>query len=638
MNQNSNNNGMDSQPKHPFTNAPGSEVQQMNYKDWMHMDTAGAPMALSINDQARDGVIIATGIGWAILGFVPVVGPGLSAAAGVLNVIVPFLWPENGNSQITWEKLMSTVEERIDQRVDTLIKSRAIETTRVLQSRMRDYLQAISNLKTDPNNETYKADVRREFDRAEDDAKAAIIQFNPHNANGTEDTKHNILLLANYAQAANLHLLLLRDVVQYGAQWGFSPLEVQQYYSNTSSVGNPGMLQLLAQYTDHCVNWYNTGLQQQYDHWNWDKFNDFRRDMTIMVLDIVSFWPTYDPNLYAVPTKSQLTRTVYTQCVGKEKRYGFIEPTLAAPRLFSWLNQVKFHVQSSNYETSIAGLQQTFKNTLSGTSWQEGLKGLVFGNEQNLNFPSPTTGDEVWWVITHLKYNRFSGRVEDMNGFQFEFTQSPVRDIAYLSDNPDYKKISGLPCTGGNVACTDKNLYSHRFSYLGSYGAYDGSNSPHPHQNAFTHGWTHISADHNNLIDAQKITQIPAVKASSISGGARVVKGPGSTGGDLVELPFSTAGRITLNVTLADITKSYQVRLRYAFGSASTSAADTLRYTDFPYSDPDIVTTDSTEYTYTYTLNPSDFGGLEGKFFIDKIEFIPIEESPAVYTAKQDLV
>lgn len=636
MNQNrnnnefTNNNGMDSQPKHPFTKAPGSEFQQMNYNDWMHMDTAGAPMALSTNNQARDGAIIATGVGWAILGFVPVVGPGLSAVAGLLNVIIPYLWPEDGTSQITWEKLMSAVEERIDQSVDTLIKSRATEATRVLQSRMRDYLQAISNLKTNPNNDSYKADVRREFDRAEDDAKAAIIQLNPHNTDGTEDTRHNILLLANYAQAANLHLLLLRDVVQYGAQWGFSPLEVQQYYSNTSSVGNPGMLQLLAQYTDHCVRWYNTALQQQYDHWNWDKFNNFRRDMTLMVLDIVSFWPTYDPNLYAVPTKSQLTRIVYTPRVGSEKRHVFIEPTTAAPRLFSWLNQVKFHVQSSTYETSIAGLQQTFEHTLSGIPLEERLKGMRFGNEQNLNFPSPTTGDEVWRVTTHLKYNRFSQSVQDMNGFQFEFTQSPVKNIAYLSDNPDYQKISGLPCktrppgpcnpNNPCFVCTDKNLYGHRFSYLSAYG----HDSPHPHLTTFTHGWTHVSADHNNLIDAQKITQIPAVKASSISGGATVVKGPGSTGGDLIELNFSTRSSFQLNVTLADTTKSYQIRIRSAYGSASKSA-DTLTYTDFSYSDSHIIRPrSSSQYTYTMELDPSNFGGLEGKFFIDKIEFIPI--------------
>ncbi|PEQ51772.1 insecticidal delta-endotoxin Cry8Ea1 family protein [Bacillus cereus] len=584
-------------------------------------NAAGAQMGLSINDQARDGVIISTGIGWAILGFVPGIGFGLSAAAGLLNVISPFLWPESGNSQITWEKLMNTVEERIDQRVDTLIKSRAIENTRVLQSRMRDYLQAISNLKTDPNNETYKADVRREFDRAEDDAKAAIIQLNPHTTNGTEDTRHNILLLANYAQVANVHLLLLRDVVQYGEQWGFSPLEVQQYYSNTSSVGNPGMLQLLAKYTDHCVSWYNTGLQQQYNFWDWDKFNNFRRDMTIMVLDIVSFWPTYDPNLYAVPTKSQLTRTVYTQRVGKEKRHIFMEPTLAAPRLFSWLHQVKFHVQSRGYADTIAGLQQTFQNTLSDTLWQESLNGERLGAEQNLNFSSPTTGDEVWRIINHLRLNPYSTLVNEMNGFQFEFTQSPVTDIAYLSDNPDYQKISGLPCTGGNITCTDKNLYSHRFSYLGARAIDYPTGGPR--LTTFTHGWTHVSADHNNLIDAQKITQIPAVKASSISGGATVVKGPGSTGGDLIELPFSTAGRITLNVTLADITKSYKVRVRYAYGSNS-KIADTLTYADFSYSDSDIITPSSSDYTYIYDLNPSDFGGLEGKFFIDKIEFIPM--------------
>lgn len=303
MNQNYNdeyeildNDNMGYTSRYPLAKAPGSEFQQMDYKDWMDMCTHGESGELF--SSARNGVIIATGIGWAILGLVPVIGPGLATISGLLNVIVPFLWPEEPDTsqpQFTWQQLMNAVEELIDQRIDALIRSRAIETTRILQSRMRDYQQALCNLKSNPNNEAYKADVRREFDRADDDAKAAIIQFSPRNPDGTEDAKHNILLLADYAQAANVHLLLLRDVVQFGESWGFSPLEIQQYYFNPSQVGNPGMLQLLGIYTNHCVRWYNAGVSNLSSDWPGHKRNNFRRDMTIMVLDFVALWPTYDP-------------------------------------------------------------------------------------------------------------------------------------------------------------------------------------------------------------------------------------------------------------------------------------------------------------------------------------------------------
>ncbi|ANN35800.1 hypothetical protein A9498_31035 (plasmid) [Bacillus thuringiensis serovar coreanensis] len=185
---------------------------------------------------------------------------------------------------------MNAVEELIDEKILDLVRRDAIATLQKLQSSVRDYQQAICNLRMDPNNEQYKADVRREFNDAEDQAKFAIIDLKKQG--------YEIPLLASYAQAANIHLLLLRDVIRNGISWGFSPLEVQQYYNNNSSVGNPGMLQLLEQYTDYCVNWYNTGVSKlrigihlgSYTGEKFNRHNDFERDMTILVLDLVAVW------------------------------------------------------------------------------------------------------------------------------------------------------------------------------------------------------------------------------------------------------------------------------------------------------------------------------------------------------------
>ncbi|MED3353206.1 insecticidal delta-endotoxin Cry8Ea1 family protein, partial [Bacillus thuringiensis] len=193
-----------------------SELQNMN--------TVGAPIALS-STTTRDGVIIATGIGWAILGFVPVVGPGLSAAAGLLNVIVPFLWPEDdaGSSQISWEQLMDSVEELVDERILTSKRSDATARLEGIKALVNEYTQAIDDLKADPNNELKKDRVRDKFDDVEDYVKVSMPFFR---AQGFE-----VPMLAMYAQAANIHLLLLRDVVQHGASWGFQQYEIDRYYN-----------------------------------------------------------------------------------------------------------------------------------------------------------------------------------------------------------------------------------------------------------------------------------------------------------------------------------------------------------------------------------------------------------------------
>ncbi|ANN35782.1 hypothetical protein A9498_30930 (plasmid) [Bacillus thuringiensis serovar coreanensis] len=219
--------GYDS-PKYPLATDPGSNLQNMSYKDWMRMCADGTVLSSS-SSSVRDAVITGTAIVSTLVGIsFPIAG----AAIGILSSILPFLWPEDAGApgtiqaQFTWNQLMNAVEELIDEKILDLVRRDAIATLQKLQSSVRDYQQAICNLKRDPNNELYKADVRREFNDAEDQAKFAIIDLKKQG--------YEIPLLASYAQAANLHLLLLRDVVRNGISWGFSPLEVQQYYNNGS--------------------------------------------------------------------------------------------------------------------------------------------------------------------------------------------------------------------------------------------------------------------------------------------------------------------------------------------------------------------------------------------------------------------
>ncbi len=692
-----NNDGGCYQPRYPLANAPGSEIQQRNYEDWMDMCTNGES-GLLFNDTAnavRDALIIGTGIAWAILS-IPF--PLASSVAGIFNVLIPYWWPVPSETaapgtpeaQFTWNQMMSAVEELTDEKILESKRSDVIARWQGIQSLGRDYYQAICDLKADPSNESKKVAVRDAFDDIEDYIKISMPFFG---ANGFQ-----VPMLAMYAQAANMHLLLLRDVVQHGRSWGFQQYEVDRYYSNVGSIGNPGLLQLLSTYTEYCITWYNTGLKKQYDTGDWNKFNDFRRDMTITALDIVALWPTYDPILYAVPTKSQLTRTVYTRIEGDTGGGNInVEQALSVadvernvvdiPRLFTWLREIT--VDAIQGENSFVAKGRGIKHqyTLNGTIQEGGYQGELGTMRETLSLTSPdatsqiASGD-VWQILTQ-NYRRFGGdRSSAVVGWVFKCTGFSDQPVFYRNPSSSYiyPAITGLPCRGADLepcdpcnptnpcrneivnpseVCGNKPLYSHRLSYLGlgmltsnddlfvapgtTYAAY------------FGYGWTHVSADAINMIDTEKITQIPAVKASTISGEARVVKGPASTGGDLVELSNGTEQRnMQLVITAPSGERTYRVRVRYA-SNMQTNIIIFMKDAFNDFSAP-ATTTDMTNLTYNkfgyletllYSYNEVEnftdvvriyaTGTDSGTFILDKIEFIPIEGSVEEYQADQDL-
>ncbi|PGM91744.1 insecticidal delta-endotoxin Cry8Ea1 family protein, partial [Bacillus cereus] len=642
----------------------------MNYKDWGDRCADGELFARS--NAVIDGVVAGTAITSYILSLA---FPIASAATGIMSVLLPILWPPTaGNpgtsdAQFTWKQMMLAVEELINNAITAEAKRDAIDALENLQTSVNAYNQAVCNFQNNPGNDIYKLPVQRAFENADRQASQAINHLNDN------PPTHAVQFLPSYAQAANIHLLLLRDVVQYGESWGFTSTQVQQYYDNPPPrPGNPGMKQRLSQYTDYCVRWYNTGLQQQYNTGNWNKFNDFRRDMTIMVLDIVSLWPTYDPKIYAVPTKSELTRTVYTPLIGYSGSrdspnvpINIAEGSLVdIPRLFKWLRELQVDARETINALNITGRKLIFQNTLNNELWEGGYRGNPGITTETLTIPSPQSNDDVWKITTNAS-NPYIQGVLYIKGWDFSFTQSSDQSI-YPRTYQTEKIRSGLPCRGyfpapcapcdpnnlcsveipnRSVPCDEKNLYSHRFSYFGAGHSADAQALSY-----FSYGWTHVSADANNLIDPYKITQIPAVKGSSIWNGATVIKGPGSTGGDLVQLPIRTS--MHLEVTIPgfdeDIVSYYSIRIRYASSQATslgvqfegeieegsrlvelpaTYSGGDLTYNTFGYQFATEVTSHSDSQRGTIILN--HVGPSGPNIIIDKIEFVPQKGSVEEY-------
>ncbi|PFK23844.1 insecticidal delta-endotoxin Cry8Ea1 family protein, partial [Bacillus cereus] len=666
------------QPRFPLAKAPGSELQQMNYKDWIDMCTNKESEDLFTDISVKDAVTLAVSITTAVLS---ASFPVAAAALGIVALLIPYWWPQAAGApgttqaQFTWNQMMNAAEKLSNKQILENQRSNAIARWQGIQTLGRDFFQAHCDWIKDQNNDVKKDRLRDTFDDFEDSLKFSMPFFR---AEGFE-----VQMLSMYAQAANMHLLLLQEVVKNGKKWGFHQYEVDRYYSNTDPfLGNPGLLQLLAIYTDYCVQWYNTGLQQQYknNRYNWDAFNDFRRDMTIMVMDIVSLWPTYDLMRYPLPTKSQLTRTVYTDLLGfsGDSEYPQInieraeQELVQRPRLFSWLRELTFKLKSPSLINFVTGSEMTFNYTASANGYKES-KGAPGETRETVVIPSPDVGDDIWRISTQVNTTQIPN-ANFVRGWNFSFTQSLDQKIAWRTTSSPKIVMQGLSCHGPSIGscdlcssnnscrsinpnysspCDDKSVYSHRFSYLGA-----GLKSDLTRLTYFSYGWTHVSADKNNLLDTHMVTQIPAVKGYDFHQSARVIKGPGSTGGDLVELGVNGGVFVKVVTPASETVSGYTIRLRYAgkteiplflkitqpdsddrvtiVNLPATTSDDNLTYTAFNYYNSWLGLENvraTQEESIIFLQNFSN----ENTIIIDKIEFIPIEGSVEAFEADQDL-
>ncbi|PGO64238.1 hypothetical protein CN980_25430 [Bacillus cereus] len=660
--------GRDYQPRYPLAQAPNAELQQMSYKDWMNRCAGVESGELFDADAVKTMLLIGTGISWAILG---VAFPPLSVAVGILNVMISYLWPSQATEdQFSWKQMMSATEQLINQAINPIIKSKAIDALRDLHSSLRDYNQALCNLQTNldsPDVERYKEVVRREFNDANDKAKSTIINL--------ESDGFQIQFLSSYAQAANIHLLLLKDVKQYGEIWGLTALEVEQYFDNPpSKPGNPGMIQLIEIYTDYCINWYNRGLQQQAETYYWNGFNDFRRTMTIVVLDIVALWPTYNPINYPKPVKAQLTRTVYTPTFGQhiassKVLFDELELSLVTPpQLFTFLDAVTFYRRDDEL-TQYAGIMQTLRYTSSLSLFQT-IQGQRTDLVDNIRIYSGVL-DEVWKtasVVGELD-NTSSMNIQTFSFYLLSNPENPVT-IGHVYSSNTTAATYGFPCVATNISCIGEpctpcsisqplesicNIPNKASHLLVSVTA-----NVQNHIRLSSYGWNHLSADANNLLDAEKITQIPAVKGVRMLSNVSVVKGPGSTGGDLVKMSNGD-GVFSISITSPatnERVSGYAIRLRYASNAdtnfqifmatkgqpmivsdqiiPSTSFDNSLTYQAFDYytlSEFELKTLPEVKQDTFFDF----FKRGAGDILIDKIEFIPIEGSLEEYKANQAL-
>ncbi|WP_412459794.1 pesticidal protein (plasmid) [Bacillus thuringiensis serovar fukuokaensis] len=552
--------------KYPLASDPNAALQNMNYKDYLqtydgdYTDSLINPnLSINTRDVLQTGITI---VG-RILGFlgVPFAGQLVTFYTFLLNQ----LWPTNDNA--VWEAFMEQIEGIIAQRISEQVVRNALDALTGIHDYYEEYLAALEEWLERPSG----ARANLAFQRFENLHQLFVSQM-PSFGSGPGSERDAVALLTVYAQAANLHLLLLKDAEIYGARWGLQQGQINLYFNAQQDRTRI--------YTNHCVATYNRGLGdlRGTNTESWLNYHQFRREMTLMAMDLVALFPYYNLRQYPNGANPQLTRDVYTDPivfnpsanVGLCRRWGnnpyntfselenaFIRP----PHFFDRLNSLtisrnRFDV-GSNFIEPWSGhtLRRSFLNT---SAVQEDSYGQITNQRTTINLPANGTGRVESTAVdfrSALVGIYGVNRASFIPGGVFNGTTQPstggCRDLYDSSDELPPEESSGT--------------FEHRLSHV-TFLSFT-TNQAGSIANAGrvpTYVWTHRDVDLNNTITADRITHLPLIK-SNVQRSGRAVKGPGFTGGDVLRMSSSDADISIIGITAgAPLTQQYRIRLRYA--------------------------------------------------------------------------
>ncbi|PFK27947.1 insecticidal delta-endotoxin Cry8Ea1 family protein [Bacillus cereus] len=587
----------------------------------------------------------------------------LDKASGIIGLIFKILW-KKFHDQSQWEEFMNSVEYLINQKITELVRSQAVADLLGVQEALELYQEAANEWNENPDNPNAQERIRRQFTATNTTIANSMPSF--------QVTGFEVPLLAVFAQAANLYLLLLRDAVKFGKGWGLTSQEIEDLYNR--------LQRNTANYTDYCVTTYDKGLKQAYDlvpnpkDYNkypylnpysndpiygkyytapvdWNLFNDYRRNMTLMVLDIVAVWPTYNPRVYDNPNGVQieLSREVYSTVYGRggsnNSSFDAIESQIVRPpHLVTELTTLKIEQGATlDYEQIQYPKYMKVTNTLHYTGSN------TFEKSSSAPLIRPIT--KTYTIPANNIGNLSLSQLEVPYRFAFYNRENALIAEVGAEFPPNTVTWDGIPKAEGS------NQNSHHLSYVGALNTQSSAGFPFTYPTELLgewgFGWLHNSLTPENKIVPDKITQIPAVKGKSLAHGAQVVKGPGSTGGDLVSLSSQLSQlQLLLNLISPIPTPElvgHYIRIRYAssantqlyiscgsrvgyYDVKATYSGGTLTYQSFGYMDAG----------WLYMVGGFNFIAIirnQGNtpIIIDKIEFIPIKGSLEEYQADQEL-
>nr|UKP14316.1 insecticidal protein [Bacillus thuringiensis] len=552
--------------------------------------------------------------------------PGAGFVLGLVDIIGIF-----GPSQ--WDAFLVPIEQLINQRIEEFARNQAISRLEGLSNLYQIYAESLREWEADPTNPALREEMRIQFNDMNSALTTAIPLLAVQN--------YQVPLLSVYVQAANLHLSVLRDGSVFGQRWGFDAATINSRYNLT---------RLIANYTDYAVRWYNTGLERVWgpDSRDWVRYNQFRRELTLTVLDIVALFPNYDSRRYPIRTVSRLTREIYTNPVLENFDGSFrgsaqgIERSIRSPHLMDILNSITIYTDAHRAYYYWSGHQIMASPVgFSGPEFTFPLYGTM-GNAAPQQRIVAQLGQGAYRTLSSTFYRRpfnigiNNQQLSVLDGTEFAYGTSSKLPSAVYRKSGTVDSLDEIPPQNNNVP--PRQGFSHRLSHVSMFRS--GSSSSVSIIRAPMFSWIR-SAEFSNIIASDSITQIPAVKGNFLFN-ASVISGPGFTGGDLVRLNSSgnniqNRGYIEVPIHFPSTSTRYRVRVQYAsvtpiqlnvnWGNSSifsntvpatATSLDNLQSSDFGYFESANAFTSS----LGNIVGVRNFSGTAG--VIIRFEFIPV--------------
>jgi delta endotoxin, N-terminal domain len=274
---------------------------------------ASAGYSIDPNEAAKDATAAA-------LGAIPEVGE-------LLSLLVEIFWPSGASDSQIWDSMEARVEALVNQKIQESVYEQAQADLEGLQKVLQDYAQAAKDGDTPSFISDSWVAARSHFDRS-------IPNFR---VTGSE-----VLLLPLWAQAANMHLTLMRDGWLFGKDWGWNDA--------TRNTVLKDLQGLILDYTAWAPRTFGRGISSRFGTVNYhlcEPFrtsNDFHQQMVPAVLDLAQRWPLFDPTVYPppiAPDKAYLTSEVYSTPWGTADDSGLFvlpwqHPTQPPTQIIVW--------------------------------------------------------------------------------------------------------------------------------------------------------------------------------------------------------------------------------------------------------------------------------------------------------------
>lgn len=470
--------------------------------------------------------VITTGLA-IISAALPVVG---QIAMSVIGGVAGYYFDSQGADKISdvWNKMKSYVENFMYAKIENDKFNEMIAKLDGIASNIKQYT---SYLRSGQKNLAYQFCIT-----AISNTRAILSQF--------VQAGYEVLLLPLYTQACLLYLLLCRDLIIFGTDWGISEqdlnttkrnfrrdvYEFQQYIKDTYEKGYAQRVSNAEANNIHYGDYgyelpnifNNAEIYKSTAQWNY--VNAYVRGMTLSTLNIAAVFPTIDPDVYVTQIRIKNSKEIFSPifgCVPQGTSINDINKVIDNPQKYTGELIKTEHYLTKQGIYGITGTKQTsiMENTM--------VSHPVEGDTPNISNYSTTSlyATDAFPITSALV--RYSGSVGNLKYFyNQENLEMPTKTINekkyYDLEKFEGKNISvGLPnnpkiepLTLSIIPESDGKLSSVRSLMFKKEGVVEYSNYG---TNTFINmsmgtvlGYRERECTYKHNLDLYRVTQIPA--------------------------------------------------------------------------------------------------------------------------------